>query len=208
MARKVMAVLSGLALGACSVVGVRDGTEEPAYSVLQRIGEVELRSYGVRLAAETVLEGAERDALSAGFRRLAAYIFGDNQSRAKIAMTAPVAQARETIAMTAPVAQARDAQGRTIVRFFMPQGSTLATLPTPNDRQIALVELPPQRFAVRRFTGFAGPDAVAEERQRLLAAVKSANLTMIGEPVNWFYDPPWTIPFLRRNEVAVEVEAR
>jgi len=200
-----MAVLSGLALGACSVVGVRDGTEEPAYSVIQRIGEVELRSYGPRIAAETVLDGAERDALSTGFRRLAGYIFGDNQSQAKIAMTAPVAQSRETIATTAPVAQARDASGRYVVRFFMPATATLATLPKPNDRQVTLVEVPPQRFAVLRFTGFAGPESVAEEKQRLLAALKSSNLSLIGEPVSWFYDPPWTIPFLRRNEVAIEV---
>jgi len=205
MTGRLMAVLSGLALGACSVVGVRDGTEEPAYSVIQRIGEVELRSYGPRIAAETVLDGAERDALSTGFRRLAGYIFGDNQSQAKIAMTAPVAQSRETIAMTAPVAQARDASGRYVVRFFMPATATLVTLPKPNDRQVTLVEVPPQRFAVLRFTGFAGPESVAEEKQRLLAALKSSNLSLIGEPVSWFYDPPWTIPFLRRNEVAIEV---
>ena len=152
-----------------------------------------------------MLDGAERDALSTGFRRLAGYIFGDNQSQAKIAMTAPVAQSRETIAMTAPVAQARDASGRYVVRFFMPATATLVTLPKPNDRQVTLVEVPPQRFAVLRFTGFAGPESVAEEKQRLLAALKSSNLSLIGEPVSWFYDPPWTIPFLRRNEVAIEV---
>jgi hypothetical protein len=70
-----------------------------------------------------------------------------------------------------------------------------------------LVTVPRQRFAVLRFTGYAGPDSVAEQRNSLLQQAKAAKLEILGEPVTWFYDPPWTLPFLRRNEVAVQCAA-
>lgn len=206
MLGKVMTLVSGLALGACSVVGVRDGTEEPPYTVVGQIGEAELRDYGPRIAAETVVDGPEWDALSAGFRRIAGYIFGANTASTKIAMTAPVAQTSQTIEMTAPVAQTRDAQGHWVVQFFMPAKWTLETLPEPSDTSVRLVTVPPQRFAVVRFTGWAGPQSLAEHRTILLAALSVARKETIGAPVSWLYDPPWTIPFFRRNEVAVQVK--
>ncbi len=212
MIGKVVTVISTIALGACSVFGVRDGTEEPPYTVAQRIGDLELRDYGPRIAAETTIEGSERVALSTGFNRLAGYIFGDNRASTKIAMTAPVAQtpdkgASEKIAMTAPVVQSKDAEGRYVIQFFMPSKSTIKSLPQPNDAQVRLVTVPQQRFAVLRFTGFAGPESIAQHRASLLAQTQTASLMLLAEPVTWFYDPPWTLPFLRRNEVAVLVAA-
>jgi hypothetical protein len=110
---RLLSVLSGLLLGACSVIGVRDGTEEPRFEVIDRVGAVEVRRYGPRLAAETLVASAsETAARSEGFQRLAGYIFGGNQASAKIAMTAPVAQASERIAMTAPVGAAAAGDGR------------------------------------------------------------------------------------------------
>ena len=105
---RIAALLSGVLLAACSVIGVRAGTEEPKYDVVARQGtgasEVEIRRYAPRLAAETTVAAAsETAARSEGFRRLAGYIFGGNRGQAKIAMTAPVAQSPEKIAMTAPV---------------------------------------------------------------------------------------------------------
>jgi hypothetical protein len=199
------ALMSSLALAGCSVVGVRDGTEEPAFTVAGQVGQVEIRQYGPRIAAETVIAGDEDAALRAGFRRVAAYIFGANKTGGKIAMTAPVAQSSETIAMTAPVAQSRDAQGRYVVRFFMPAQYSLATLPTPNDPGVHLVEIPGETMAVLRFSGLAGVDRIATQRTALLAALQNSPWQPAGTPVTWFYDPPWTIPFFRRNEVAVPV---
>jgi hypothetical protein len=154
-------------------------------------------------------------ARSEGFRRLAGYIFGGNTTGAKVAMTAPVAQssasgpaASQTIAMTAPVSQDRDAEGRWVVRFFMPAKYTLATLPTPNDARVRLVEVPPATMAVLRFTGSTSADAVAERQADLQAAVKDSQWQIAGPMLAWFYDPPWTIPALRRNEVAVAVSRR
>ena len=103
MVGALLGVGSALLLGACTVIGVRSGTERPPHAVIERLGPIEIRRYEARLAAETVVEGPEEEARSAGFRKLAAYIFGANRPAAKIAMTAPVEQQR--IAMTAPVEQ-------------------------------------------------------------------------------------------------------
>jgi len=206
---KLMALASGLALFACSAVGVREA-EEPSYKIVAQVGAVEIRQYGPRVAAETVVEGDEEGTRSAGFRRLAGYIFGGNQGGAKIAMTAPVAQdsAGETIAMTAPVAQTRDAAGRWRIRFFMPSSFTLATLPKPNDPLVLLVPVPPETMAVLRFSGTTGAEAVARETSTLVAALEASAWRPAGAPVAWFYDPPWTLPPLRRNEVAVPVSPK
>ncbi len=211
---KVLALLSGVWLGACSVFGVRT-VEEPRYTLREKLGAVEIREYGPRVAAETTVEGDEGDALSTGFRRVAGYIFGGNQGERKIDMTAPVAQTpaparaggRE-IAMTAPVAQGRAAAGGWTVQFFMPARYTLAELPKPNNPAVRLVQVPPETYAVLRFAGLAGPATVAAEQAKLIGALRASKWRPDGAPVAWFYDPPWTLPPLRRNEVAVVVSAR
>lgn len=205
--RAIITLLSGALLAACSVVGVRQGTEEPVFQVVAHQGKVEIRQYAPRIAAETVVAGEEQAARSAGFRRLAGYIFGGNQGGTKIAMTAPVAQQSggTRIAMTAPVGQTRDAEGRWVIRFYMPAAWTMERLPHPNDPQVRLVEVPAQTFAVLRFSGDRSAAAVGARQAMLLAALAGSGWVAHGEPVAWFYDPPWTLPWLRRNEVAVEV---
>jgi hypothetical protein len=190
------------------VIGVRDGTEEPLFQVIDQIGVVEIRQYGARIAAETVIAADEEAARSAGFRRLAGYIFGGNHAGAKIAMTAPVAQSGETIAMTAPVSQSRDETGRWVVRFYMPAKLSLQTLPVPNDPEVLLREVQPETMGVLRFSGVASPDKVSTQRKALMDLLQTSRWQPTGTPVAWFYDPPWAIPFLRRNEVAVGVTRR
>lgn len=213
----VAGLASALALGACSVIGARSGTEQPAFAVVDRAGPVEIRRYEARLAAETEVAGPEEAARSAGFRRLAAYIFGANRPAAKIAMTAPVEQQR--IAMTAPVEQQRiaaapgtDAGTAAVaawrIRFFMPARWTAETLPAPEDPAIAIVTLPPETVAVLRFSGVPSPAAVARQREALLGALAESAWRAEGTVQDWFYDPPWTLPPARRNEVAVRVAPR
>jgi len=213
MVARIAALVSGVVDAGASVVGVRGGTEEPHFTVEQAINGLEIRRYGERVAAETTISADEEAARNAGFRRLAGYIFGANQGRKKIAMTAPVAQQSgegkgEKIAMTAPVAQATGSGGEWVIRFFMPAERTLDTLPAPKDEAVRLVTVPAETIAVLRFTGDRGPRAVASHTADLLGALEDTDWTATGTPVAWFYDPPWTIPFLRRNEVAVPVAAR
>lgn len=207
MLSQIATLVSGLSLAACSLVGDRSGTEEPAYRVTDRVGEVEIRTYGARLAAETVVEADEEAARSTGFRRLAGYIFGGNRGNTSIAMTAPVATAAagQSIAMTAPVAQTRDAAGRWVVRFYLPREWTMATLPVPNDPLVVLVTVPAETIAALAFTGDRGAEAVRSRQQELRTALAGGPWHITAEPVAWFYDPPWTLPWRRRNEVAAAV---
>lgn len=205
MLNKITGVLGQIAEGAGTIVGVRHGTEEPAFTVERRIGDIEIRRYGPRIAAQTAVEAGEEAARNQGFRRLAGYIFGGNTAATKIAMTAPVGQQSEKIAMTAPVATERDADGGWVIRFFMPSEYALESLPTPNDDRVRLVEVPAETVAVLRFSGNYSPQVVASRTEELLKTLREDGVEPAGDPFAWFYDPPWTIPFLRRNEVAVRL---
>ena len=209
--RDVASLLSGAALAACSVVGIRGGAEEPAYTVVRTVSPaLEIRRYEARIAAETVVAGDERGARGEGFRRLAGFIFGGNEAAASIAMTAPVSTVRsevapsETIAMTAPVATARTAEGWR-VRFFMPAKYTMETLPRPRDGRVAIVAVPPAVYAVYRYSGSISAEGTAKAQGELRRLLEGSGYAAEGEVVNWFYDPPWTLPPLRRNEAAVLV---
>lgn len=202
------------ASGLGSAVGIRSGTEEPAYDIEEQTHGLEIRKYGPRIAAETTVSGDEERSRNTGFRRLAGYIFGGNVSKSKIAMTAPVTQqasedaANEKIAMTTPVSQASASGDSWTIRFYMPSKWTMQTLPTPKDPSVKIVEVPGETRAVLRYSGDRGHRAVAARTAELLNALEDTTWAPDGEPVSWFYDPPWTLPFFRRNEVAVPVAAR
>jgi len=207
MLERLAATASAVLAGAGTVIGIRTGTEEPRHRVLERVGNIEIRAYEPRIAAATTIAGDPTKARAEGFNRLARYIFGGNAGGAKIAMTAPVAQGPgERIAMTAPVAQtvAQTAAGSTIC-FFMPADRTRATLPHPNDPSVVLIDVPGTTMAVLRFSGLTSVEVLAAKRAELLAALGGSRWRPDGVPEDWFYDPPWTLPPLRRNEVAVAV---
>lgn len=199
-----------IAESALAVAGIRVGTEEPAHTVTPLTGDVEIRRYEPRIAAETSVEAGENAARSAGFRRLAGYIFGANHADAKIAMTAPVSQLPAegaTIAMTMPVAQSRGTEQNWVIRFFMPSKWTLDTLPKPDDDRVRLVTVPAETMAVLRFSGDRSPAAVASHTDELRQTLREYGFEPAGTAAAWFYDPPWTLPFLRRNEIAVPLDA-
>ncbi len=190
--------------------------EEPKYSVVEKSGSFELRAYVPMVVAETLVDGDLDDASSAGFRCIADYIVGNNTARAggseKISMTAPVNMApkSEKISMTAPVGmQAKtenaglDNTNQWRMYFVMPSQYTLETLPTPNNPAVTLRAIPVSRMAVLRFSGLAGEEKTAKKTAELLAWLKSKQISPIGEPELARYNPPWTLPFLRRNEVMV-----
>ena len=180
--------------------------EEPAYKAVLKEGSFEVRDYPPLVVAEVTVSGDQKEAASKGFRLLAGYIFGGNTRRQSIAMTAPVAQAQtsEKIAMTAPVTQIQNANAW-VVRFTMPKGYSLDTLPQPNDPQVKLRALPASRFAVLQFSGLAGTDDVSAKTAELQKRVAKHKLRPIGPVSLAQYNPPWTLWFMRRNEVMVEV---
>ena len=176
-----------------STVGIRFGVEEPPHSVKSLGDGVEIRRYGPRIAAQTTVVAGEESARSAGFRRLAGYIFGGNHRS-------------DQIAMTAPVEQQLGERESWVIRFYMPSNWTLRSLPTPDDERVTTVEVGPETVAALRFSGDRGPDSVAEHTRQLREKLRDYGFVVTGEPTAWFYDPPWTLPALRRNEIAIPVE--
>jgi SOUL heme-binding protein len=183
-------------------------TEEPDYEIEDTLGPLEIRRYFPQITAHTHIDVPSYDAaLQQGFRRLANYIFGDNFNGERIAMTAPLQQraaGHEKLAMTSPVITSQGAHGYEM-SFVMPNGRALASLPTPNDSAVELGEVPERRVAVLKFRGrYRGAEVELHERE-LMDLVKAAGLVATSAPMFAGFDPPTTLPFLRRNEVWVEV---
>ena len=121
-------------------------------------------------------------------------------------MTAPVAQqSSKKISMTAPVIQ-QGAGEAWQVRFIMPASYTLDTLPTPKNPSVMLRIIEAKRFAVIRFSGMAGEGSLKCHTDQLKAFLQSKNIDAESTPIYAYYNPPWTLPFLRRNEVMIEVK--
>ncbi|MBN9020799.1 MAG: heme-binding protein [Rhizobiales bacterium] len=202
--RVLVALVLGLSLLGAPAMAV----EEPSFKTVASDGDFEIRDYPALVVAEVTVPGAQREAANAGFRLLAAYIFGGNSGKASIAMTAPVEQAPtkapagEKIAMTAPVTQT-PSSGEWVVRFTMPSAYTLATLPKPNDPRVRLRETPPARFAVVKFSGVSRPELVATKTADLSAWMEKRQLRAAGPATLAQYNPPWTPGFMRRNEVMI-----
>lgn len=198
------------ALGAVLAGPLMSRVEQPKYHVIETAGRLQIRDYPPMVVAEVALPGPREAALEQGFKLIAGYIFGKNSTASKVAMTAPVIQQAEAgrsgekIAMTAPVVQQADgALWR--VRFVMPAGDTIASLPKPDDARVKLLALPVRRFAVIRFSGLAGSRSLRKHTAQLRAFVRAQHLQPVGAPMDAYYNPPWTLPFLRRNEVMLEV---
>jgi hypothetical protein len=201
-------------LGIILFSGSAMAIEEPNYKILETSGSFELRTYDSMIVAETVVSGSMDKASSAGFRLIADYIFGNNTSSAggseKISMTAPVTiepepaleLKSEKISMSTPVTMAAS-NGQWRVHFVMPSEHTFDTLPKPNNPAVTLREIPGQQVAVVRFSGLAGNEKTAAKTAELLAWLATQQITPTGKPELARYNPPWTLPFLRRNEVMV-----
>ncbi len=193
----------------CSVVGIRSGYEQPPYTVLERIGEsVEVPHYGTRLAAEAKVEAADAEAgRNEAFKIHFDYISGTNQGQSKVVMTAPVevGTAAEEIAISVPIETAASDNKRYTIRFFLPGSYVKATAPEPTDAKAQIVEVPPASVAVLRFSGSREDERIDKRKAELMEALDDPDWKVTGTPTALFYDPPWTITFLRRNEAVVAV---
>ncbi|MEX5727597.1 hypothetical protein Ga0609869_000950 [Rhodovulum iodosum] len=169
------------------------GYEAPPYTVEARDGPVELRDYAPFTVAEVTVSGRRGPAIQTGFRILAGYIFGRNQTPAG---------ASEKIAMTVPVTQAKAEEGW-VIRFMMPAGKRLDALPAPENAAVRLTRTAPERMIVMRFSGRATTRALTEQAERLAAYARANDLEITGAPRFMFYDDPFTLPWRRRNEVGL-----
>ena len=192
--------------------------EEPAFKIISKVDTFEVRLYAPFLIAETVVEGDMDEASTKGFRKIADYIFGNNRvaqtgSSSKIAMTAPVTLEPQSqkIAMTAPVtlssATADLANAKMWrVHFVMPAKYNINSIPQPNNADVKLKEVPGKLFAVNSYTGFNTMANVQGKTDELLAWLQQKNIQVLGNPQLSRYDPPWTVPLFRRNEIMIEIK--
>ncbi len=182
--------------------------EEAAYKILKKDNNFEIRDYALHILAETIVEGDLEEAGNKAFNRLFRYISGDNRSREKVAMTAPVSQKRkgEEIQMTAPVGQ-RSVQDKWALSFMMPASYTLETLPEPEDPEVTLRQIPARRMAAVRYSGFWSEKNYLRYKLELESWIHERGLTVVGDPIWARYNPPFTPWFLRRNEILIPVDA-
>lgn len=190
-------IAAAAGLGAVALVGgwavATSNVEEPPFTAVVEDGDFSVRDYPALVVAEVVRSGDRRDAVRGGFSPLAGYIFARERPGEKIAMTAPVTQ--------------EPAEDGWVVRFIMPTGSDLASLPPPAaGGPVALRELPPARRAVVQFSGVADDALLAEQTGRLQAWIEARGLATTGAaPVFAYYNDPFTPGFMRRNEVMIAV---
>ncbi len=184
------------------------GLEEPKYIVVEKRSGYEVRSYDPYIVAEAAVGGEYRVALSEGFRHVAGYIFGNNISKQKIAMTMPVSDTphqSEKIAMTIPVLDRESSVSRTVA-FVLPSEYTIETLPTPTSERVILREVPGMKYAVRRFTWWPSEARIEQHTQTLLAKLEQDGYQVAGSATTAYYNTPWSAPFLLRNEILIPIE--
>ena len=207
-----------LSLGLLVYAGVTMAIEEPQYILLEKDENFELRLYEPKIIAEVLVQGSASQASNKGFRLLADYIFGNNtvtaNSNANNTDNKATSTGSTKISMTAPVVlestqltqnnSLNKSEQTWLVHFVMPKKFTLESLPKPNNPKVNIQRIAEQKYAVIRFSGLAGQAKVVKKTQALKAWLDAKNLTAIGQPKLARYNPPWTLPFLRRNELMVE----
>lgn len=187
-------------VAAVAVIGVIawgpfvSNVEQAKYTVVAKQGSIEIRDYAPMIVAETEVKGPRQEAISEGFRTIADYIFGNNVPHQNVAMTAPVTQ------------QSHGNSWK--IRFVMPASFTMESLPKPNNNSVKLEPVEAKRFAVIRFSGTPKEDSIIKHQTELEAFIRKNNLEAASEPIYAFFNPPWTLPFLRRNEVMIEITAK
>ncbi len=189
--------------------------EEPDFEVIETSDDIEYRRYQPFVIAQTIVATDERSkANNIGFRRLFKYITGANTGQEKIEMTAPVIQRDsvaaaapakgEKIAMTAPVQQtASDAGWK--VAFVLPLHFTMDSAPIPSDADVRLQQVEARTMAVLGFSGRWTDKNISQHQAELMSKLEKAGVDVIGEAEFAAYNAPFRPPFMRRNEVMVEI---
>jgi len=193
--------------------------KKPVYELVEKRDGYQIRRYPACIVAQVSVPLDAKEAMSDGFRPLADYIFGNNTAKTKIAMTSPVTQevgqqekaaTSEKIAMTSPVVQdVGNSEGQEprahTVQFIMPAGYTLETLPTPNNPAVTLANREARTYAVVKFSGRGNDEQMRKKEKKLREFLARDAIQVTGTPLYARYDPPWTLPLFRRNEVMLPI---
>jgi len=204
--KKLITLLTTLFLAGCGVFGIRTA-KEPDYQLLAEDGAIQIRHYPELVVAVTEVKGDYKSSGNRAFQRLAGYIFGNNRKQQKIAMTAPVMQEQqfETMAMTVPVLQQQAGEVWQMA-FVLPSEYSLATAPIPLNSAVKIQPFPNKKVAVICYSGRLTASIIAAKSQELKQWLIANGYKAVSPPRSAAYDPPWTLPFLRRNEVHIDIE--
>jgi len=209
----VVAVLGAICVSffttGCSIFGIRN-TEEAGYAVIDKHDQIEIREYDALVVVETFVNTDYEEAGTIAFKKLFAYISGENISKTKISMTAPVmskegdALEGDKIPMTSPVIGQRQTKGWRY-NFVLPADYTLENAPLPSNPEVKLAVIPGKKVAVIRYSGSWKEHTMREKSEKLVEWIQANGLERLSSPRSARYDPPWTLPFLRRNEIMIDV---
>ena len=202
----IILIVATILFGALATGPIMSNVETPSYKVIQSKGKIEIREFDPMVIAEVQVVGRRKDAISSGFKLLADYIFGNNISQENIDTTATIQRpASEKIAMTAPVQQ-QLSNDSWLVSFVMPSEYSLEDLPKPKNIEVKLKNVPVKRFVTIRFSGTSSDENLAKHKKLLVEFIKTNGISVTGASKYAFYNPPWTLPLMRRNEVMFEVQ--
>jgi hypothetical protein len=209
--------------GTDAVMGSIFGTitvETPKFTMVKQGKGFEVREYGPQLRAEVEYSGNMTDKLNGPFMSLAGFIFGKNTAKdsaraEKVEMTAPVImqenEKAEKVAMTAPVVMTRMSEHDPAshkMSFIMPSKYTAETLPMPKDAKVIITEHPGYTVAAITFNGYLNSTTTNAKEAELRALCEKENVKLDPEPTHMMlcgYNPPWTLPWYRKNEVMIPV---
>ena len=202
----IILIVATMLVGALATGPIMSNVETPSYKVIQSKGKIEVREFDPMVIAEVQVVGRRKDAISSGFKLLADYIFGNNISQENIDTTATIQRpTSEKIAMTAPVQQ-QLANNSWLVSFVMPSEYNLEDLPKPKNVEVKLKNVPVKRFVTIQFSGTSSDENLAKHKKLLVEFIKTNSISVTGTSKYAFYNPPWTLPLMRRNEVMFEVQ--
>jgi SOUL heme-binding protein len=212
-----MPVTAGLILFALLLIWTLYGVyismsiSEASYEVLETLdNEVEIRAYPEQIWATTIAAD-QNDAFGPLFR----YISGENNKSEKIEMTAPVvtptpqpsgtdSNKGEKIEMTAPVVTTIDEKGQ-FMAFIMPERFNINSIPKPSSSRVKIELVEARKLATIRFSGYITQGIYKKNLELLSNTLENRGISTMGEPLLMQYNDPWTPPFSRRNEIAVQV---
>jgi len=190
---KILTSVSGVLLIIFMLSGViMSDVEQPKYDVIEQNSPIEIRQYSALIVSEVVVKNTRKLSINKGFKLIADYIFGNNQQQTKISMTAPVTQQKS--------------ENGWIVRFIMPAEHSLDTLPKPENPAVKIKKIDQQKFVVIKFSGLSSEDNIQQHELKLTQYILDNGLQTQNSPIYAFYNPPWTLPFLRRNEILIELK--
>jgi effector-binding domain-containing protein len=185
-------------------------TEEPNFKLISEEGDFQIREYDPKIIAQVEVAGNFDEASSKGFKLLADYIFGNNileGGSQKISMTTPVEMSplAENLLITSPVMDDQ-VNDKWLINFVMPHEYSLDTLPKPNNPQVNIIEVPKEKYAVIVFSGLVREHSYAEKAELLSNYLNENSFKQHGNIKIARYNPPWTLPFFRRNELMVRID--